>query len=142
VSAWPLPPGAVDDFAARCDGCADCVTACPHRAIGVLADGTVAMNPNALPCHLCEDMPCIAACETGALVPTPLEGIFLGLAVVDASKCFAFQGPECGACSVSCPNRAIPLVGGRPVVDMTSCVGCGLCREACPVWDKAISVVW
>jgi len=118
------------------------VSACPHRAIGKLADGTVALDPNAVPCHLCSDMPCITACTDGALRPVPLEGVFFGLARVLPDRCMVFQGPECGACKPACPIGALRLVLGRPEVNADSCNGCGLCRDACPVWNKAITIDW
>lgn len=141
---YPRPPGALDeaDFLARCTQCMDCAVACPHAAIGLLGDGTPALDPNKNPCHLCEDLPCIAACERGALVPVPMEGIFYGLAAVNPRTCIPFLGPECGACRVACPIRAIRMDGVRPVVDLDVCNGCGLCREACIVYDKAIRIDW
>ncbi len=142
---WPRPPGALEEprFLERCTRCDACFGACPHRAIGRLRDGTPALNPNAAACHLCADLPCIAACDEGALLPTPADGIFLGLAEVLPDRCFVGAGPECGACVPACPVGAV--AGGAvavPTIDPDACVGCGLCREACPVWDKAISIHW
>mgnify|MGYP003953137481 CR=1 FL=1 len=145
---WPQPPGAIEsaDFLRACTRCDDCATACPHNAIGPLPESdspwsrTPALNPNTAPCHLCDDQPCVSACKPQALVSCPPDAIFFGLAAVDPQKCFVWQGPECGACQPVCPLDAIELDNGRPVIRTDACNGCGLCRLACPVWDKAIAI--
>jgi ferredoxin-type protein NapF len=145
---WPQPPGAISslDFLHACTRCNDCAAACPHDAIGPLPETespwskTPAMNTNAAPCHLCDDLPCVEACEPKALVAVPVDAIFFGLAVVDPKKCIVWQGPECGACQPVCPLDAIVLDRGRPVIQSELCNGCGMCRLACPVWDKAIEM--
>ena len=41
----------------------------------------------------------------------------------------------CGACLVTCPERAIrvaPPGGGPPLLVLDSCSGCGECAEVCP----------
>jgi ferredoxin-type protein NapF len=146
---WQRPPGAGSEarFVTDCTRCGDCITACPHAAIGVLpegageATGTPAMNTQNRPCHLCEDMPCIAACEPAALVMVAPQEALLGLAEIDEARCFPFMGPECGACVGSCPLKAIRLERTRPIIDANLCAGCGLCVEACPVWDGAINIL-
>ena len=137
---WPRPPGAVPDFERLCTKCDECVIACPHGAIGKLDDGTPAMDPEAAPCHLCEDLPCVTACLDGALELIEPELIFFGLARIDQDRCFVFKGPECGACKPACPTGAIRLELTRPVIDLEACNGCGLCRAACPVHGGAISI--
>ena len=61
---WLRPPGAVSEalFLERCTQCGDCNKACPHDAIVPHADGTPVIYPDQMPCYLCDDVPCIAAC--------------------------------------------------------------------------------
>ena len=145
------PPGAVSEplFLARCDCCGDCARACPHAAILTYPDTagararTPAMRPERRPCHLCDGYPCIAACPTGALEqPEGAELWALGTVALDTERCFAYSGPECGACVGWCPSDAlaIRLVGWRPELDQEACVGCGLCIEACPMTPPAITM--
>lgn len=138
--AWPRPPGAVADFEELCTKCDECIIACPHGSIGTLSDGTPAMDPEAIACHLCADTPCITACLDGALQPILVEDIFFGLARIVEADCFVFRGPECGACAPACPRDALHLELTRPIIDEAQCNGCGLCREACPVHGKAIAI--
>lgn len=138
--SWPPPPGAVAEFRTLCTKCDACVLACPPQVIGVLEDGLPALDPNSGACHLCPDVPCARACPEPALEVVTPELIFFGLARIQQDKCFAFQGPECGACAPACPLGAIKMVRFRPELSDEACNGCGLCREACPVWGKAIVI--
>ncbi len=150
--ALPLrrrPPGALPEaaFLARCTGCGDCVKACPHNAVHVLAEWvrpgaqTPVMVPDSRACHMCEGFPCAAACPEKALI-VPGEPWILGTVSVDTEACLPFRGPECGACAGLCPEgvEALTLLRGRPSVDAASCVGCGLCIEACPVRPAALKL--
>lgn len=44
----------------------------------------------------------------------------------------------CGACLLTCPERAIRPAGGQLVV-LDVCTGCGECAEVCPV-DACLEV--
>ena len=64
------------------------------------------------------------------------------IVVVDASRCFAFRGPDCGACIGWCPEEAsgaLRLQAGRPVVDADRCTGCLNCVSSCPVTPSALA---
>ncbi len=154
----------------RCGECAEAcphaaVLTYPETA-GAQAH-TPVMRPERRPCHLCDGYPCIAACPTEALCgpttdsrerpnacptgalrePEPPSGgaaavWSLGTVTLDTERCFAYSGPECGACVGWCPRDAlaIRLVGWRPELEPEACVGCGLCIEACPMTPAAISM--
>jgi MauM/NapG family ferredoxin protein len=139
------PPGALPEprFLAACTRCDACITACPKWAIrkagdelGVAVDGTPVILPEINPCWLCKDLPCITACEPGALQPLAArEDVRMGLAEVDPAICYSATGNICEACQERCPvrPRAIRLVrGAPPEIDTALCTGCGVCAHLCP----------
>ena len=94
-----------------------------------------AIIPHESPCYLCEDMPCIAACEPHALLPVTPHTAEMGTAVIHASACHVTQGQPCDLCVVRCPlkSEAIAFGGsGMPIVNTSGCVGCGVCAHICP----------
>lgn len=146
---WLRPPGAIEEprFLESCTGCGECVEACPHESLRILdSDGperkeTPAIYPDEQPCYLCEDFPCIAACEPEALRPvgTPKD-VNLGLAVVSHKICTVGQG--CNACVAACPMRAIAMdfASLSIRVDGDLCVGCGICEHICKTVNDRVAI--
>src|SRR5256885_11042445 len=97
---WLRPPGAVAEelFLDRCTRCGDCLPACPYGSIKKdVATGYPIIFANESPCYLCEDFPCIAACETEALLPVGDRAeVRMGVAVVSRAACTADQGGGVG----------------------------------------------
>lgn len=159
------PPGALpeDDFLAACTRCGICVRDCPYDILQLatpeddVATGTPYFVARTDPCEMCEDIPCVVNCPTGALDPamTDITKSRMGLAVViDQEACIAFQGLRCEVCFNVCPlqNEAItldyqtnPRSGHHalfiPVVHSSDCTGCGLCEKACILDKAAIKVL-
>jgi len=155
---WLRPPYAIDelDFLLACTRCDACIEACPYHVVfalparlGPQVAGTPALDLLNRGCHLCNDWPCVSACEPAALCrpetpvdrhpPAPPK---LAQAYIVSARCLPYQGPDCGACGDSCPlPGALRWVDFKPVVDSALCSGCGLCREACVVEPKAIAIV-
>ena len=146
------PPGAVpeDEFQQKCIRCRKCEEVCPHESIKMahgewgLKMGTPFIFPEEVPCYLCDDFPCINVCPTGALeaVKDKTE-VAMGLADIDRSICFAYNGILCRACYERCPiyREAITLKEQLyPVVHKEHCVGCGICENVCPTTPKSIIV--
>ncbi len=162
---WIRPPYALDEleFLLACTRCGDCIDACPHQVIfplparlGVQVAATPALDLVNKGCHLCEDWPCVTACERHALRHFDAEPEddepgreaigepdlpFIALARVDPQTCLPYSGPECGACRGVCPvPGAMIWEQERPRIDPDPCTGCALCREACIVEPKAIRI--
>ena len=179
------PPGALeeDDFLKTCIKCGLCAEACVNRPQNVDKEGnkkpgTIKMAkaedsvtigtpffiPRDVPCYMCEDIPCVPVCPTGALditkVTNPktqeldIRQMDMGVAVVDVHSCIAFWGLQCDACYRACPllDEAIRLEYNRnsrtgkhaflePVVNPDVCTGCGLCEKACVTEKAAIFVL-
>jgi ferredoxin-type protein NapG len=156
ASRWIRPPYAVQelDFLLACTRCGKCVEACPHQVIfnlparlGTRAMGTPAMDLLNKGCHLCEDWPCVNACEPGALkLPEKTRDRMPDLPVmaraeIDTEICLPYSGPECGACEASCPVAgALKWEMSKPYIDPELCTGCGLCREVCIVDPSAVTI--
>jgi len=162
---WIRPPWAKPEleFVLACSRCGDCIEACPHKLIfplqasyGVDVAATPALDVLSGGCHLCEDWPCVTACEPDALFfpqvepETGTEGEQevlprqfpkLAHAEINSADCLPYQGPECGACEGSCPvPDALVWDDTRPRINMAYCVGCGLCRAACIADPSAVSL--
>ena len=106
---------------------------------------------------MCDDIPCVPACPSGALDPalTDINDARMGLAVlIDRQNCLNLQGLRCDVCYRVCPllDEAISLVVSRnsrtgrhavfePVVNPDSCTGCGQCEKACVLETAAIKVL-
>lgn len=159
------PPGVSNekDFLSACVRCGLCVRDCPYDTLK-LADfatnvptGTPWFEARKVPCEMCEDIPCVKACPTGALDPalTNIDDARMGLAVItDQESCIAFQGLRCEVCFNICPleGKAITLdrqhnvrTGKHalfiPVVHSDACTGCGKCEHACILDEAAIKVM-
>jgi len=159
------PPGAMpeEDFLSACTRCGICVNDCPYGILKLAEPGddvplgTPYFTARSGPCEMCEDIPCIPNCPTGALdhALTDINKARMGLAVlVDQETCIAFQGLRCEICFNVCPVRgdAISLQyehnkrSGKhalfiPVVHSDACTGCGLCERACIMEEAAIKVL-
>lgn len=158
------PPGAGGEraFQSSCIRCGLCVRDCPYDTLKLaelgdeVALGTPYFNARDVPCEMCDDIPCVKACPTGALDPalTDIEASRMGLAVVvDQEACIAFQGLRCEVCFNVCPVRGKAITldylhndrSGKhalfiPIVHSEHCTGCGKCEKVCILEEAAIKV--
>ena len=168
--ARALPPGAIrppgalkeNDFLGACVRCGLCVRDCPYDILSLaspgqdVAAGTPYFVARAKPCEMCEDIPCVKACPTGALDPQlkDIAKAKMGLAVlVDHETCLNFLGLRCDVCYRVCPliDKAITLelqhnertakhTRFLPTVHSDQCTGCGKCEASCVLEIPAIKV--
>jgi ferredoxin-type protein NapG len=158
------PPGAVAEaaFSATCIRCGQCVQICPYQTLklATLVSGPAAGTPyfvaRDIPCEMCEDIPCVAACPSGALQSLgSIDEAKMGVAVLmDHENCLNYQGLRCDVCYRVCPliDSAITLESERnartgkharflPTVHSDICTGCGKCEKACVLEQAAIKVL-
>jgi ferredoxin-type protein NapG len=162
------PPGALaePEFLGACVRCGLCVRDCPPRNLKLstgtgtgrgVAIGTPYFDARDVPCEMCEHIPCVKACPTGALDPalTDIAKSRMGLAVlIDQENCLNFLGLRCDVCYRVCPliDKAITLQkipnprSDRhamllPTVHSDACTGCGKCEKSCVLEQGAIKVL-
>ncbi|GAB6079735.1 ferredoxin-type protein NapG [Hydrogenophilus hirschii] len=155
------PPGAraEEDFLAACVRCGLCVRDCPFDTLRLAKPGegapigTPYFIARDVPCEMCEDIPCVKACPTGALDHrlTDIRQARMGLAVlIDQENCLNYLGLRCDICYRVCPliDKAITLELQHnprsdrhalflPTVHSDACTGCGKCEKACPLPKEA-----
>lgn len=159
------PPGALseDEFTGACIRCGLCVRDCPYDTLKLselgesVPTGTPYFIARDVACEMCEDIPCAAACPTGALDHslTDIDDARMGLAnLVDQETCLNYLGLRCDVCYRVCPaiDSAITLEtlhnprSGKhalfiPTVHSDACTGCGKCEYACVLPEAAIKVL-
>ena len=162
------PPGALPEreFLGACVRCGLCVRDCPPQNLklstwgsGLAAEvaiGTPYFEARDIPCEMCEDIPCVKACPTGALdhALTDITKARMGTAVlIDEENCLNFLGLRCDVCYRVCPviDKAITLERMHnprsdrhamllPTVHSDACTGCGKCEKSCVLPEPAIKV--
>jgi ferredoxin-type protein NapG len=159
------PPGALaePDFLGACVRCGLCVRDCPYDTLRLgrlgegVASGTPYFEARQVPCEMCEDIPCVKACPTGALDRslTDIGRAKMGVAVlIDQENCLNFLGLRCDVCYRVCPviDKAITLETRHnprsdrhamliPTVHAQDCTGCGKCEKSCVLETGAIKVL-
>jgi ferredoxin-type protein NapG len=159
------PPGAraEPEFLGACIRCGMCVRDCPYHILDLatagqdVATGTPYFTARSGPCEMCDDIPCVKACPTGALDHElkDIDKARMGLAVlVDHETCLNFLGLRCDVCYRVCPliDKAITLEPQHnartdkhtlfiPIVHSDRCTGCGKCEKACVLETAAIRVL-
>lgn len=119
------PPFAAEErlFLAACDGCGDCVQACPHHLIRIQQQKAV-LEIDYMSCNLCGR--CAESCSRHALNPafkkdTELRPQF-------SADCLIRQKQPCTVCREKCPQQAI-----SPELEVNNelCNGCGECKINC-----------
>ena len=143
--------------------CGLCVRDCPYDTLKLsdlgdpVATGTPYFLARKIPCEMCEDIPCVKACPTGALDRqlTDISNSRMGLAaLVDHETCLNFLGLRCDVCYRVCPliDQAITLETQHnprsdrhamllPTVHSEACTGCGKCEKSCVLPEAAIRVL-
>ncbi len=160
------PPGALPEteFLGACLRCGLCVRACPYDTLRLAelgesgpATGTPYFLARQVPCEMCDDIPCVVACPSGALDPTLeiIDEAEMGVAVlVDEEHCLNALGLRCDVCYRVCPviDQAITLEVSHnarsrhhaifmPTVPAEACTGCGKCEKSCVLPQAAIKVL-
>jgi ferredoxin-type protein NapG len=163
VAVRPPGAGTESDFLSACVRCGLCVNDCPYPTLKLsmveqdVPVGTPYFVARDYPCEMCDDVPCAAACPTGALDKslTNIDDARMGLAVlIDEETCLNFQGLRCDVCYRVCPllDKAITLeimpnvrTGKHatfiPTVHSEACTGCGKCEHSCVLEESAIKVL-
>ncbi|GHV73242.1 ferredoxin [Spirochaetia bacterium] len=118
-----------------CLGYGDCTLVCQFGALSMGENGLPKVDINK--CTGCKV--CVAECPQGVLkaVPRDGKGAFLlcsnrNLVKGGVKKTCKVGCLKCGSCEKNCPEQAITLVNGLPVVDYAKCTSCGTCAEKCP----------
>ena len=122
-----------------CIGLGDCIKVCPFGALYMGDDGLPKVNKSK--CVGCGK--CASACPKHLfrLIDADTKGAIGVCSNKSDNKpqirkdctrgCF-----KCGMCARKCPEQAIDVSSGLPVIDYSKCTSCGTCISACT--DKVL----
>ena len=147
------PPGAISEraFLQACTRCDKCMHACPKDAIqrvpkkmGFLIMDTPYIDPIKVPCVMCDDLPCITACEDEALLPVPggPADVEMGYAILDKKKCQSYGHTFCQQCIIDCPVPGAITQNReqQPIFHKDICTGCGVCVRSCSTVNIPVAI--
>jgi MauM/NapG family ferredoxin protein len=156
------PPGALPEqpFLAACIRCGECMKVCPTNALQPASDQagpeglwTPVLVPRIGYCEYYCSL-CTQVCPTGAIKELKIREktkVRIGSAWINKDRCIPYVlGRSCTVCKEKCPTspKAIKLIETEvampdgtwaaqevPVIDLNTCIGCGICETKCPVYD-------
>ncbi len=132
------PPWSGAAFEVNCNSCGDCIDICPRNILRGDDAGLAFIDFSHSGCDFCGE--CVRVCETGALAGSKMPW---RVELEISGKCLAIRGIVCRSCDENCDEEAIrfrPGLNGKsyPIIDESSCNGCGSCVSPCPV--RAITI--
>ncbi len=151
------PPGALNEksFLAVCIKCGQCVQVCPYHSVKLLdadagfAVGTPIIEAVERGCYLCDLLPCVLACPSGALDHDTFsaEKVHMGVAVLkEKENCLAYKNETISEEMI----ETLIAHGDQSDVEhelaekLRAHIGtaCTLCRDFCPYpeRDSAITI--
>lgn len=127
----PRPPFALAEplFFKQCNGCSDCIKACPYGLIQLKEDkASIEIDFSA--CDLCGK--CAETCQTGALALNTHPDT--GLRPEFDFACLRQHHQYCIFCETACREKAISFdpIKRKMQLNTEKCNGCGECKIACP----------
>jgi MauM/NapG family ferredoxin protein len=157
------PPGSLPEpqFLTTCIRCGECMKVCPTGALqptfmeaGPEGFWTPVLVPRVGYCeYYCSH--CAQVCPTGAIKELAIAEKTrtpIGSAWIKTDRCLGYlQGETCTVCEENCPTTPKAITLHRietilpddsvaeprvPVVDLETCIGCGICENRCPVVDE------
>ncbi len=150
------PPGALHEkkFLATCIKCGQCLQVCPYHSITLmdinhgLSMGTPVITPSYRGCYLCDLLPCVLACPSGALdhKVSDATDVLMGKAVVTApERCLALSRTPVTAGDIDevKAGKIVKTELEHELDDrLSSCVGkqCSICVDFCPYPDVEYAI--
>ncbi len=134
----PRPPTALSEseFLKTCNGCGNCVTACPNDIISIrnqVAELDLELS-YCSHCHKCNEV-----CPTSALSHSVSDS---SMRPKINSNCNPQTAFYCAECQYNCPVGAISVQkNNKPSVDMGLCNGCNQCGYNCPASAISIEII-
>jgi ferredoxin-type protein NapG len=156
------PPGALaeKDFLATCIKCGQCLQVCPYHSVTLtdinhgLSMGSPVITPSVRGCYLCDLLPCVLSCPSGALdhAVSDARDVMMGKAEVTAvDRCLALSGEPVSAEDIAVgrddPARRVAQTELEIELDnkLSATIGkpCRICVDFCPYpdVDSAIALV-
>lgn len=145
------PPGAESEpkFLGTCIKCGQCVQVCPYHSVKLLdinksaAIGTPVIIPEERACYLCDLLPCVLSCPSGALDSRVSDAVYVDMGkakVIRPESCLGMKGKTVTDDMI---NRLIAHgTSSEREKELAeklrtfSGSQCSICRDMCPYPDK------
>ncbi len=156
---WIRPPFAIDEFnfLLTCTRCDLCISACPYGIIfplparlGAQVTSTPVLDLLNKSCHLCEDWPCVNACEAHALIIPNSESLLNQEACIEDEIEGEIEATTTEVYELDESNEKQWPKIARVFINTNTCMPyngpeCGACR-ICPVpgamiWDQERPII-